>query len=204
MDVVEAIQKRRSVRHFKPDDIPDDVLERLLNAMRLAPSGANYQPWKFIVVKEKEIKSKFAAACEYETRKGNRISQSWIAEAPVVIVACELMQEGAIGYYKDEIIVITKKADLDADMKLIPGKFISTIDMDIAIAFDHLALTARAEGLGTCWVGTMYAPKVRDLFGIPENVQVQIALALGYPVEWPEPRPRKTLEQIICYDRYSE
>ena len=89
-------------------------------------------------------------------------------------------------------------------MKLIPGKFISTIDMDIAIAFDHLALTARAEGLGTCWVGTMYAPKVRDLFGIPENVQVQIALALGYPVEWPEPRPRKTLEQIICYDRYSE
>lgn len=108
MDVVDAIKKRRSVRHYKPDEIPEDVLNRLLNAMRLAPSACNNQPWKFIVVRDGATKAKLAAACHYATRKGGAPAQTWIAEAPVVIVACGSDGEAAVTCFKGHQPVIAQ------------------------------------------------------------------------------------------------
>lgn len=79
MDFYEVIRTRRSIRSYKPDPIPDDVLTRILGAARIAPSGSNRQPWKFIVVRDEELKRRLAIACH---------NQMFIAEAPVVIVAC--------------------------------------------------------------------------------------------------------------------
>jgi nitroreductase len=62
MNVMEVIQKRRSIRKYKPDDIPQEVLNRLLEAVRLAPTGTNCQAWKFIVVRDKETKAKVVDA----------------------------------------------------------------------------------------------------------------------------------------------
>ena len=73
MDTLEAIQTRRSIRSYKPDDIPDDVLAKLLEAMRQAPSAGNSQPWKFIVVRDKVTRSKVAAACRFRTLEGKPI-----------------------------------------------------------------------------------------------------------------------------------
>jgi len=92
MNVINAIKKRRSVRNYKSDEIPEEVLNKLLNAMRLAPSGKNRQPWKFIVVRDKAMKAKLADAC---------CGQKFIAAAPVVIVACGSEKEAAVRYYKD-------------------------------------------------------------------------------------------------------
>ncbi len=79
MSVLEIIQKRRSVRRYKGNPIPQDVLLRVLEAARLAPSGKNYQPWKFIIVQEEDLKKKVARASA---------EQHFIAEAPLIIVAC--------------------------------------------------------------------------------------------------------------------
>lgn len=79
MDVFEAIYERFSVRDYKADQIPDDVMEKLLTSLRYAPSAANKQPWKFIVVKDQETRNKLQVACR---------GQKWIGDAPVTIVGC--------------------------------------------------------------------------------------------------------------------
>lgn len=79
MKVLEVIKKRRSVRKYKEDPIPEKDLMRVLEAARLAPSGKNFQPWKFIIVKDKELKEKLAQASA---------GQFFMAEAPIIIVGC--------------------------------------------------------------------------------------------------------------------
>lgn len=203
MDVMEAIQKRRSIRHYKPDDIPEDVLDRLLNAMRLAPSGKNCQPWKFIVVRDKATKARVAAACSWKTAEGKLVSQSWINEAPAIIVACGFEKEAAVRYYKNGEAFTAGWAALEAEMGQSPIEYESALAWDVAIALDHLTLAATAEGLGTCWIGGLNEPQMKKILSIPDDVRAGIAVVVGYPVSWPEARPRKSLDKIICYDKYS-
>ncbi|MEO0189831.1 MAG: nitroreductase family protein, partial [candidate division WOR-3 bacterium] len=81
MEFYEVIRKRRSVRKYRPDPIPEDVLNRILDAGRIAPSAKNIQPWKFIVIKDPENKKKVAEACR---------GQHWMADADVIICGCAL------------------------------------------------------------------------------------------------------------------
>ncbi|MEA1940573.1 MAG: nitroreductase family protein [Candidatus Caldatribacteriota bacterium] len=77
--VLEAIKKRQSVRSYQDKEIPEDVLQQILEAGRLAPSAKNGQPWKFIVVKDKKLREKLVPACK---------NQNFVGEASVVIVGC--------------------------------------------------------------------------------------------------------------------
>ena len=203
MDVLHAMKKRRSIRHYKPDEIPKDVLDRLLNAMRLAPSACNIQPWKFIVVRDEAAKAKLAAACHYATHKGGAAAQTWIAEAPVVIVACGSEGEAAVTYFKEDQPVIAQGSDVSEERESGSVRFESWLPWDLAIALDHLTLVAVEEGLGTCWIGGLNEKEIKDLLAVPEEMRVPIVMPVGYPVSWPTPRPRKPLGEIVCYDRYS-
>jgi nitroreductase len=202
MDVMEAIQKRRSIRHYKSDDIPEDVLDRLLNAMRLAPSGGNRQPWKFIVVRDKATKSKVTTACSWKTGDGKLITQNWIDEAPIIIVVCGSEEEAVWRYYKDGEVIVTHHGTFEKNTPADKG-LESCLMWDLSIALEHLTLAATAEGLGTCWIGGLNEPQLKVILGIPADVRAPMAVVVGYPVSWPEPRPRKSLDQIICYDKYS-
>jgi nitroreductase len=193
MDVMGAIEKRRSVRKYKPDEIPEDVLDKLLNAMRLAPSGKNRQPWKFTVVRDKTTKAKLADACN---------GQKWIAEAPVVIVACGSEKEAAVRYYRDGQAIIGVGWDIEAEMEDGSIEYESCLPMDLAIALDHLTLAAVEEGLGTCWIGALNEHQVKELLSVPDDVRAALVMPIGYPVSWPEPRPRKPIEEIVCYEKY--
>ena len=79
MSVLDAIKKRSSIRNYKGDSIPEDLLLRVLEAVRLAPSAKNLQPWKFIIVKDKYLKEKLAEAAS---------DQYFIAQAPIIVVGC--------------------------------------------------------------------------------------------------------------------
>ena len=203
MNVLEVIQKRRSIRHYKPDDIPEDVLQRLLNAMRLAPSGKNCQPWKFVVVRDKAIKAKVAAACNWRRADGSLVSQAWADEAPVIIVACGFERQAAVRYYKQGQVITANWAALEAERTQGPIEYESALNFDLAIALDHLSLAAAAEGLGTCWIGGLDEPQMRKVLSVPEDVRAGIAMTVGYPVSWPEPRPRNPLDEVVCYDQFS-
>lgn len=172
LELLEVMKSRRSIRRYKPTPIPDEVLRRILGAARLAPSANNAQPWKFMVVRDEDMKVKLIQACN---------NKKWIAEAPVVIVACG---------YPDE-----------ADTYM--GGYMNSYPVDVAIALEHLVLSATNEGLGSCWVGRFKEEKVKDLLEIPADVRVVALLPLGYPNEEPEQSGRKNLSEIVCYDKFS-
>ena len=81
LDVMDAIRRRRSVREYRRDPIPAAVLERVTDALRLAPSACNYQPWRFLLVTDPRLRGEVAQACH---------GQLWMANAPVTVVACAL------------------------------------------------------------------------------------------------------------------
>lgn len=172
MHLYDAIQHRRSIRSYKPESIPEDMLNRVLNAVRLAPSGSNRQPWKFILVKDPAVKDALVPLCQ---------DQRFVAEAPILIVACgRNIHYNRGGYMGDYSMLV-----------------------DIAIAVDHLTLAAYAEGLGTCWIGSFDNKGIKALLGIPDDVQVVALTPLGFPAAAGHPTSRKSLEEIICMDRWT-
>ncbi|NIP67473.1 nitroreductase [Candidatus Bathyarchaeota archaeon] len=173
MDFYDVIQTRRSVRSYKDDSIPEEVLNRVLEAVRVAPSGSNRQPWKFILVKDDGLKEKMVSFCN---------NQRFIAEAPLVVVACGQRLPLNRGGYMGEMSVL----------------------LDVSIAFTHLILSARAEGLGTCWIGAFDNQELKKLLGVPEGYEVVAATPLGYPSEevFTEPKGRKDLDEIVSVNRF--
>ena len=171
MDVHEAIKNRRSVRAYKPDPIPEESLEKVLEAARLAPSAHNDQDWKFIVVKDSEKRKQLAEAAR---------SQSFIAEAPVVIVAVALNPERVMSCE------------------------VPAYAINLTIAIDHMTLQACEQGLGTCWIGAFSQEQVKKILNIPDQYKVVALLPLGFPADSPKPKTRKGLEEIICYENFNE
>ena len=171
MSVLDVIRQRRSVRVYKSDLIPEESLHRVLEAARLAPSGKNLQPWKFIIVQDSELKKKLAEASN---------AQDFIAEAPLVLVACGFPEE----CYRSL------------------GRYMKSWPVDVTIALEHLILQAHEEGLGTCWIGSFEEREVKSLLAVPEHVRVLALTPLGYPGEIPESRGRKSLEEIASYDSF--
>ena len=115
MTVLKAIKVRRSVRAYSLRPIPDDLMQRMQDALRYAPSACNIQPWQFILVTDATLRRQLARAAK---------EQMWMADAPVTIVAC--------GYPK-------------LAYPHMGGRH-SSLDIDIAIALDHLTLAVVAEG----------------------------------------------------------
>ncbi len=171
MDFDDVIRERKSVRKYKSDPIPDEVLERILEAGRIAPSAKNIQPWHFIVIKNREIKEKIAEASR---------GQYFLAEADVILCGCAL-----------EDIAWGKM-----------GGYMSSFAVDLAIALEHMILAATNEGLGTCWIGAFDEKAVKDILGVPKNVRIVGLTPIGYAAEYPKDRGRKTLKEIVSYDKY--
>lgn len=176
MDFYKVIKTRRSVRNYKPDSIPEEVLKKVLEAARIAPSGSNRQPWQFIIIKDPEIKNKMVKLCE---------GQRFVSQAPVLIVACGKNIHYNRGHWMGDYSVI----------------------VDVAIAVDHLTLAARAEGLGTCWIGSFDNEGIKKFLEIPEDVNVVALTPLGYPENpdvFKEDTDRKPLKEIIFYEKWGK
>jgi len=195
----EAIEKRRSIRKFKPDAIPQKVIEELIEAARLAPSGSNAQPWRFKIVADQVIRNKLAEAAH---------NQKFIAQAPVVIVCCASLKEyadnmalgaqdlGSIEAVEPDIVkTIINRADALHSLPL--AQLGPIVSFHVAIAIEHIVLRALDYDLGTCWVKLVDAEKIREIFNWDENMFVVALLPIGYPAEDPKPRRRKVLSEII-------
>jgi len=169
MDVFTAISQRCSVRAYKTTDVEEDKLKKILEAGRLSPSASNRQDWKFIVVKNKETKKKLAKAA---------FGQSFIGEAPVVIVAC----------------------GTEPETMLACGQ--ATHAVDVSIAFAYMILEAYELGLGTCWIGAFSEQEAKKILKIPEHIRVVGMTPLGYPDQRPSEKFRKSLDEIVCYEKY--
>jgi nitroreductase len=180
MDIIDLVKSRRSVRKFKPDPVPDDVVMKLLEAARWAPSWANTQCWEFVVVKDPKIKAELS-----ETLVPPRNpAKSAVANAPVVIAA--LGRKGVSGFYRGS--AVTNKGDW--------------FMFDVALAVQNLVLEAHALGLGTVIVGALDFEKASKILNVPPNVELVALIPVGYPDESPQAPPRKRLSDMVYRDVY--
>ena len=184
MEVLEAIRTRRSIRQYKATSVDNKTIELVLGAARWAPSWANTQCWRFVVVRDSNIKSGLANVLSV-----NNPATDAIRDAPVVIVACAEL--GKAGYFRREPgEPVTDKGDW-------------WYMFDVALAMQNLVLAAHSLGLGTVYVGAFDAKKAASILEVPRGFCVVGMTPLGYPAQEPGPRPRKELSEIVFYDKFS-
>jgi F420 biosynthesis protein FbiB-like protein len=185
------LRTRRSIRRFKPDPVPESVIEKILTTATYAPSAHNLQPWRFVVVTDSAIKTRLGKAATdklwvdmqaegaSETDIEKRVASSLrrMNEAPVVIVLCR------------DTTAVRKDTPEEASMGV----------QSIAATGLQLLLAAHAEGLGGNWIcWALYAQDAtRTALGLPENWEPQTFYFLGYPAESPEEQDRKPMKEII-------
>jgi nitroreductase len=169
MELLNLMKNRYSVRKYKSDEIEEEKLNMVLEAARLAPTAVNKQPFQLIISKtkgkEKELNRIYHAA--------------WFVEAPIIICACTLPEEG---------------------WTRIDGKNYS--EVDTTIAMDHLILEAASLGLGTCWIAAFDLKAAREVLNIPENVLPLLFTPLGYPASEPGAKSRKNMEELVRYEKW--
>ena len=184
MEVLEAIKARRSIRQYKTSSVDNEAIELVLEAARWAPSWANTQCWRFIVVRDSKIKSELASVLST-----NNPATDAIRGAPVVIVACAEL--GKAGCFRSEPgEPVTDKGDW-------------WYMFDVALAMQNLVLAAHSLGLGTVYIGAFDAKRVASILEVTRGFCVVGMTPLGYPAQEPGPRPRKELSEIVFYDKFS-
>jgi nitroreductase len=179
MELMEAIKGRRSIRKYKPDPVPEEVLRTLMEAVRWAPSWANTQCWEVIVVKDPKIKSELATTLP----KANPALSS-MSDAPLVLILCG--KKGVSGFYKGQ--ASTVKGDW--------------LMFDTGLAMQNLCLTAHTLGLGTVIVGFFDHKKAEEILGVPENVEVVAMTPLGYRATEGSVSKRKEISEFVFYEKY--
>jgi nitroreductase len=180
---MQAIKERRSVRKYKLDPVSDEALNTVLEAARWAPSWANTQCWRFVVVRDSQTKEQLAGTLVSSQFPRNPATEG-VKNAPIVIVACA--KRGRSGYYKGE-------ASTDKD---------DWYMYDIALAMQNLTLAAHAIGLGTVHIGLFDAKEMGRILSVPEGFEVVSLTPLGYPDETPKAPPRKDKADIVFQGKY--
>jgi len=172
--VLEIIKKRYSCRRYRPG-LPDSSLIKVLEeAVRLAPSACNRQPYTFYFITERTIIGEIARAVPLGPPSVN----SWIETAPLIIAA--------VG--KPEIVWHRMTQVIDTDYHR----------MDAVIAMDHLSLVATEMGLGTCWVGWFHRKKVGKILQVKSGEEVVILMTAGFPEKEPATRKgRKGIDELV-------
>jgi len=201
MDFFEVVTTQRAIRRLKPDPIPDGVLRQILDAAICAPSGGNRQGWSFLVVRDQATRSRLgqlyreafdelltipyyrdAASAPPESPAGKLLASArhlaeHLAEAPVLVVAC-IATDGT-------------RATLATGASIYP-------------AVQNLLLAARALGIGSCLttIHRFRDQAVKELLGIPPDVETAALIPLGYPVGKFGRPPRKPVSEVTFADRW--
>ncbi|MFT4036031.1 MAG: nicotinate-nucleotide--dimethylbenzimidazole phosphoribosyltransferase, partial [Patulibacter sp.] len=202
--IYEVIGARRDIRKFRPDEVGDELLERVLGAAHRAPSVGLMQPWRFIVVRSPQVRGEVRRLAQRERlRQADRFDErarpfldqkiEGIVEAPLGVVIC-------CDHGDDAVEVLGRGTIRDTDL------------YSTACAIENLWLAARAEGLGIGWVSFYREPDLRALLRIPEQVTPMAYLCIGWPDERPV-RPgleasgwsaRTPLEAVVMQERWQE
>ena len=176
---MEAIKGRRSIRKYKADPIPEEALEKVIEAVRWSPSWANTQCWEVILVRDPKMKSELAS-----TLTTTNPARSAMTEAPLVVVLCG--KKGISGFKKGE--AATVKGDW--------------LMFDTGIAMQTLCLAAHALGLGTVIIGLFDHRKAEEILGVPQNVEVVAMTPLGYPAAQGSAPKRKEVSEFVFNEKY--
>jgi F420 biosynthesis protein FbiB-like protein len=197
-DLHAFLRSRRSIRHFKPDPVPHDCIQRILDTAIFAPSAHNLQPWRFAVITSTATKSRLAEAITARFRQDmiiDGVPEADIQErvertvrragqAPVIIILC-----------RDTTQIKPEQDSLRLQKEALMGT------QSVALAGLQLLLAAHAEGLGGTWIcWPLFTPdETRHALGLVKEWEPQGMLFLGYPDETPEIPDRNSLQEVVRY-----
>ena len=197
MELSVVIASRRSIRKFREKDIAADTVRLLLDAARLAPSGSNLQPSRFILVQSQSAKEVLGQFTPYK----------FIIKASVIFVCCadltaisardkrvgELLEVGAFDGV--EVNFDSTSPYASAVMEAEAAK--AYLSMNVAIAVEHIVLKAVDLGLGSCWLGRFDRDKLKEYLQLDESIYPVVLLPVGYPDQTPKVRPRFDLDKLV-------
>jgi len=172
MDTKDAILGRRSIRRYSDQEVPLDLVGEILELAKHAPSSGNLQNWKFVIVTKRDVKEKLAEAC---------LEQYWMVEAPIHIVVCNDYDKVKEHYGK-------------------MGRMFS-IQNCAAVSY-AIMLAAHEKGLGSCWVGGFDPDAVQRELGIPDNMDPEIIIPIGYSNDKKADSIREDLHYLTFVDSW--
>ena len=197
-EFLELVKTRRSIRRLKADPIPDDYVEKILETVRWAPSGANTQPWELVVLRDLEIKNKFLDVVSA------RIDVESLRNAPVLIVVCGDTRTRVL-YPSGRNLSLIPKIMLGEDHAELKENVLTS---SLSNAFLYILLAATSLGLGTRYITSTANPdvqrEIKQLLKIPPYLVIYDTVALGYPKSEPRPKTLRPLEDIVHYERFDE
>jgi nitroreductase len=208
-DLEKLIKGRRSIRQWKKQEVPDELLKKAVELATWAPNGGNYQGWRFIVVKQKEMIEKLANAVQFvadkiaswpeavswqEDVKRYRKNASFFRNAP----ACIGVFSGVYQSPMDKVLVAREPFDLEAKEILGFRRSAPTAVQSVAAAVTTMLLVFQQMGLGAVWlVSPIQAKKkIEAILKVPSNMDLICLIAVGYPDESPQ-KDRRSVEEVI-------
>ena len=179
MDFIELVKKRRSVRKYLDTPIQREKIDLCVEVARLAPSAQNTQPWRFIIIDDREILKRFSERAFSGIYKATRFA----SEAPA-------------------IAVMLARKDFLANRLGTALQGTQFYLLDMGIAGEHFVLQAAELGIGTCWIGWFNQRKARKFLNIPPGHKIVALISMGYfDVQQLKPLRRKSLEEIRSYNQ---
>jgi nitroreductase len=207
---LELVKKRRSIRSFKVDPIPDDAVDKIIEAARWAPSGFNLQPWEFVVVKKEELRKnivQYISDFMAMSRPMEATRESWQGPKPPAGVTPPM------GFVDAPVFIIPFgdiriRVGLPMIHRYSEESWDKTYISSMASAFLYMHLAATSLGLASQWVSAVTQPTVhcliKQLLGIPAPFKIYDMMVLGYPNMEPRPKPLRSREEMIHYNDCGE
>jgi nitroreductase len=205
-EFLKLVKERRSIRRFKPDPIPDDYIEKIIEVARWAPSGFNQQPWEIVVIKKAELRKKIAELCgEYvkQSQQMETTREAWQEVSKPEPIGTEA------DYSVAPVLIILfgdvrTKEGLPMGVRYDQNRLQIIYTSSLANAFLYMHLAATTLGLASQWVSAVQTPyahcMLKNLLGIPQKMEVYDMMALGYPALKPRPKLMRDSEKMIHYD----
>ncbi|MBI4286345.1 MAG: nitroreductase family protein [Chloroflexi bacterium] len=211
-ELVDLVRKRRSCRRFRPDPIPDEYIEKILEVARWAMSGANGQPWEFIVVKDRETIRRMAELGHSLQRDKWNIEKTRVKEVRHLMYQVE-PQPGLPGFEDAPICIVVCGDQRTLQATTLTSSFINceggpqaTYIKNVGNATHNLHLAAAALGLGAQWVtvNRSWEASLKTLLGVPAELDIHTIVPIGYPAHKARGGWRRPLEEITHHDRYDQ
>ncbi len=210
-EYLRLVRNRRSVRKFKPDSVPDEYVDKILEAARWAMSGANGQPWEFIVVRDQETKDKMTEQYIEDRQRTYNIERTRAEEMRQPMFRVPLTGPPSFQHAPVIIVIIgderTHQATVLAPHFLPPGEGgvpNATYLKSMANATQNIHMAIAALGLGSQWfsVSGLFERALRRILDVPEELSIHTIIPIGYPAYKPPPPYRRELKEIVHYETY--
>jgi F420 biosynthesis protein FbiB-like protein len=203
MDFFEVVHTQRAIRRFKPDPVPEEAIQTMVDAAIRAPSGGNTQPWAFLVVSDPAKRKVISDA----VKAGNTDAEERRAEAMTFDPSRRRMRLGSIAFRENvasaPVLIIPCLVNPTSPSRDVNSLFAGS---SIYGAVQNLMLAARAQGLGTLMTTFNIAiePLIRREFGLPDDAKPVAVIPVGYPAEGERfgPTTRKPAESVTYWNAW--